>query len=262
MAGSLASTFEAAVSVSPENFDEPRNDNLEVIQGQVRDLAEEVGRLNRQFENVDGLAQMGFEAATLVHDLSNIIGGMMGYVQLAQMTGEQEDIQKCLQVIGTGMQRGRQLIASFKTAISNRRSFETISVRDAIESALKCLSSDLEREGISTRLIGRDHFVIADPRILRKVLLISLTSVALNLPARSALEISIAQMNGELAVCLLGDFEDAIATNPTEVRSRRTYPMRPAEQQFLNGLLAELGGRSDGESANPRSPSIRFILPT
>ncbi len=65
-------------------------------------------------DHVRRLARVGFEAGMTVHDLSNVVGAVIGYAQLAHMTGDAADYRQAVDVIEPALQRARQSIARFK----------------------------------------------------------------------------------------------------------------------------------------------------
>jgi hypothetical protein len=226
--------------------------------------AEQVRLLRKKLDNVDSMARMGFDAAALVHDLSNLIGGMMGHVQLAQMTGEQEDWLRCSNIVGSGMNRARELIADFKTSVNRNRSFQLINLRDEINRVVEIMGPELDREGIRWKVLAADHYLLSDPGMLRKALLIGLTGVAVNLPKGSEVGISAAEISDELVLNIAaypsggmgGEIlEDAFTDGRAPIR------LSDGELQYLDTLIQEIGGRVVGNWEEPSRLNCRIILP-
>jgi hypothetical protein len=226
--------------------------------------AEETRSLRKKLENMDSMAQMGFDAATLVHDLSNIIGGMMGHVQLAQMTDDQEDWKRCFNIVGSGMNRARELITGFKTAVTRTRSFQLFNLRIEIDKAVEVMAPDLWREGIGWKVLAVDHFILSDPRVLRKALLICLTGVAINLPKGAEIGISATEMSGELVIAIAGYPSDGAGQtlsprHPTA--SVKPMALRDEDIQYLETIVQEIGGEVTGNWDEPARLNCRIILP-
>jgi CheY-like chemotaxis protein len=95
------------------------------------------------------MAGIGTLASGIAHEFNNLIGGMMGYAQLAATTDEQDDYKKAVEVVFSSSQRAKKIIANLLT-FSRRihHEIETIDVTTMSGQVLTLVERSLQKQNI------------------------------------------------------------------------------------------------------------------
>ncbi len=109
----------------------------------------EIKQLQRQLFQSEKMAGIGMLAGGVAHEFNNLIGGMMGYAQLAKSTRDISDIEKCIEVVLNSSQRAKEItknLLSFSRRTEPKQ--EEAYLSEIIEMALSLIQRDLEKENI------------------------------------------------------------------------------------------------------------------
>ncbi|MHC4697609.1 MAG: sensor histidine kinase [Planctomycetota bacterium] len=183
-------TRESQPSHSGSSASENAETSLETHIGKLED---QLGLLRAQVRQAQQLASLGTVAATIAHEVNNLLTPILSYAQSALREEDQALQHKALTVT---VKNGRMLVAMTERVLdmsaarpSNRRE---VSVRAAAQNAVDSLCRDLAKDGIQLAMkVGESVTVWADPLQLQQVLF------NLFLNARSAMASS---HNGRLSI--------------------------------------------------------------
>lgn len=115
-------------------------------------------------DHVRRLARVGFDAGMTVHDLSNVVGAVIGYAQLAHMTGDAADYRQAVDVIEPALQRARQSIARFKADADGAGVVTPIDLGAFVASVVDGLRDEIRRAGhLITMGVDQSATVLVKP---------------------------------------------------------------------------------------------------
>jgi len=139
---------------------------------QLSAVQSQLDLLKAQVRQAQQLAELGTAAATIAHEVNNLLTPILSYAQSALERGDEKLSRKALELT---MKHGRML-----TAMSNRvlrisaasaTHPETVKVKDAVEEARESLCRDLSKDGIRfINQVGEEVTVRADALHLQQVL--------------------------------------------------------------------------------------------
>ncbi len=163
------------------------------IEAHIGKLEDQLGLLRAQVRQAQQLAGLGTVAATIAHEVNNLLTPILSYAQTALREEDQGLQRKALTVT---VKNVRMLVAMTERVLdisaarpSSRRE---VSVRAAAQDAVDSLCRDLAKDGIQLVMkVGESVTVWADPLQLQQVLF------NLFLNARSAMASS---HNGRLSI--------------------------------------------------------------
>ncbi len=142
------------------------------VEEHLAGLEAQLGELKSQVHQAQQLAGLGTAAATIAHEMNNLLTPILAYSQAALSAGDTALQEKALKVT---VKNVRMLVAMSERVleISAARSSspELVSVREVTEDALASLCRDLSKDGIVTKLdIDESLQVWSDPLHLQQVL--------------------------------------------------------------------------------------------
>ncbi|MCZ7584233.1 MAG: response regulator [Deltaproteobacteria bacterium] len=113
----------------------------------------EINHLKNQLIQSEKMAGIGTLAGGIAHEFNNLIGGMLGYAQLAEATGRIEDFRKCNDVVFQSSKRAKTIIGNllaFARRVPNV--VETVRLRDVVDEVVSLVARDLQKENIGLSL--------------------------------------------------------------------------------------------------------------
>ncbi|MCL4234326.1 MAG: hypothetical protein KJ042_07390 [Deltaproteobacteria bacterium] len=120
--------------------------------------------MNDDDDHLRRLARVGFDAGMTVHDLSNVVGAVIGYAQLAHMTGDPADYRQAVDVIEPALQRARQSIARFKADADGVGVVAPVDLGAFVASVIAELEPEILRAGHEIELrVERSATVLVKP---------------------------------------------------------------------------------------------------
>lgn len=139
---------------------------------QIERLEGQLTRLKAQVRQAQQLASLGTAAATIAHEMNNLLTPMRSFAQTALECGDPALQKKALTVAVTNAQMLAAMadrVLTMGAAKSPTR--EAVSVRAAAEDAAACLCRDLAKDGIRFSIKADDAVSVwADPLHVRQVL--------------------------------------------------------------------------------------------
>ncbi len=128
--------------------------------------------LKAQVRQAQQLAGLGTAAATIAHEVNNLLTPILSYADAALQSGDGPLAQKALTVTARNV---RMLIAMsdriLELGAAKPRERESVRVRQAVDDALASLCRDPSKDGISLSIAVEESLtVFADPLQLRQVL--------------------------------------------------------------------------------------------
>ena len=112
----------------------------------------EIERLKRQMVHQEKMAAIGSLAGGVAHEFNNLIGGMMGYAQLAAATNQSKDVEKCIEVVLDSSRRAREIVCSLLTFASRPDGLlERMQLVDIVEQTIVLLERSIAKQGVEIR---------------------------------------------------------------------------------------------------------------
>ena len=164
-----------------------------------QDLTEILMLKNRLIQS-EKMAGIGTLAAGIAHEFNNLIGGMMGYAQLASSTSETKDYEKAIDVVFTSSKRAKEIITNLLT-FSRRTSHETevIRVDKLVSQVLSLVERDLQKRNIEVGFsIDAGFRFQTDVGQLQQVLLNLIINAKHAMPSGGKLNVSAAVYGNEI----------------------------------------------------------------
>lgn len=117
----------------------------------------EIKQLKHQMIHQEKMAAIGSLAGGVAHEFNNLIGGMMGYAQLAQATGEISDYEKCVNVVFDSTRRAKEIVSSLLTFARRPEGIlDRIRLTDLVDQVLIMVQRSVAKYGIHVE--RRDEF--------------------------------------------------------------------------------------------------------
>ncbi|MCB1152002.1 response regulator [bacterium] len=162
---------EAQLGYSTSAMLGPQKDNLGTIVVFADVTRENLLRL--QLVQSEKMAGIGTLAGGIAHEFNNLIGGMLGYVQLAESTDDIEDYRRSAEVIRNSGLRAKTIIGNlltFARRVPNR--VEKIELETLVGEIVSLVERDLQSENIMIRTyVEPDVTITTDVGQLENVLL-------------------------------------------------------------------------------------------
>ena len=142
------------------------------VQRRFAHLEAQFERLKNQVRQAQQLSALGTAAATMAHEVNNLLTPILGYAQAAEGSGDAELMKRAL---GVTIRNSQVLIAMSERMlnISAARSAraQSVNVRSVVEGARASLCRDLAKDGITFALEAEESLSVwADPLQLQQVL--------------------------------------------------------------------------------------------
>jgi signal transduction histidine kinase len=138
----------------------------------------EIQRLKARVVHQAKMAAIGSLAGGVAHEFNNLIGGMLGYAQLARATHEPRDVEKCLDVVHEASLRAKDIVTSLLTfARRPEGALEHVRLTDLVDQTLVLVERAIEKKGI--RIVRQYEYrgaLFVDSSRLQVVLLHLLTN--------------------------------------------------------------------------------------
>ena len=142
------------------------------IEDRFAQLSAQFDRLKAQVRQAQQLANLGTAAATLAHEVNNLLTPIRAYAEYALTSGDQELMRKALAVTN----KNAQMVIAMSTRIleisaAKPQKTERVVVRAVVEDALASMCRDLSRDGIDlTVRVDESLTVQVDPLQFQQVL--------------------------------------------------------------------------------------------
>ncbi len=163
-----------APTVSTLNRAKPLNiqHSETMIQQHLQNLESQLNQLRAQVRQVQQLSSLGVAAATIAHEVNNLLTPIRGYAQAALASGDQELARKALTKT---VEHVDMIVAMSERVLeigaSTEPRFEQASVRSIVERAIESLCRDLSKDGLSLSIEIDDALdAWVDPLQIRQVL--------------------------------------------------------------------------------------------
>jgi two-component system, NtrC family, sensor kinase len=131
-------------------MDTRKPDLSELIAGApLPDKTPEVGRLWPAYVDTARLANLGTLAGGIAHEFNNLVGGILGFAQLAKMSAEVEDYERLVEVVFETSKRAQE-IAGDLLCVANRVPGETeiCSLADCVREVLNLVQRRFHKQNI------------------------------------------------------------------------------------------------------------------
>ncbi len=233
----------------------------------------EIHLLKNRLIQSEKMAGIGTLASGIAHEFNNLIGGMMGYAQLASATGEKEDFQKAIEVVFTSSKRAKEIITNLLT-FSRRTAHETelISMEALIRQVLTLVERDLQKSNVEIKSsIDSDIRIRTDVGQVQQVLMNLVINAQHAMPNGGRLSISTAMIADEIHVRVADTGIGIPEENITRIfepffTTKGSIGTGKEEGTGLGlslsyGLIKDLGGEIRVESKEELGSTFTVILP-
>ena len=235
--------------------------------------------LQEQIAQVEKLAGLGQLAAGIAHEFNNLIGGMLGYAQLAMLSPDnREMVMKALLVVEKSCFRAKELTENMLLFSTHTDQPEgQADLVSAVEHASVLLSSQLTKNRIGLFLhYGHSHHIgIESGRLLQ--LLMSLLQNAIHAIIENGsdlreIHVTSLELDNQIQITI----RDTGCGIPADQRSRIFEPFFTTKGPLgggdmgatgiglsvAHGIAASYGGQLElAESEETKGSSFRLILP-
>ncbi len=130
--------------------------------------------MEKQLFQSQKMEAMGTLAGGIAHDFNNILGGIMGYAELAtRKLDENSPVQKYIKQIITASRRATDLVKQILTfSRQEEREKEAVKMSAIINEAIRLLRSSLPATiEIISKIEAENSFVLADPTQIHQVMM-------------------------------------------------------------------------------------------
>ncbi len=186
------------------------------------------------------MASVGYLAAGVAHEFNNLIGGILGYAQLADLTGSVDDYKKTVQVVFEVSQRAKKIIGNlltFSRRTDERK--ELIKITDLVDQVVTLVERRFGKQKIDiVREIDDELAVEIEVGQLQQALLQLLMSAQQAMPNGGQVIIA-AHARGDKAIRL--SVEDSGSPLTSEELNDVFEPF-----SGLQGTASRFSGRTKG----------------
>jgi len=187
---------------------------------------------------------------------------MLGHVQLAQMTGEKEDLEKCIEVLHSGLKRAGELMTGFKAGLTDTEKKSLFNAKNELLGTLKKWGPALDRDDIQWSVRGQECYIVADPDRFQKAVCACVMNLAAFLPQGSALDLELGRGDGELLLTIAGIRRDGKpGKEPGVETTSDVVLLRQEERNFLEAAAMEMNGRFEETLLPGGIRALRIVLP-
>jgi signal transduction histidine kinase len=110
---------------------------------------ERIAELTEQLQQTDRMATLGVLAASVAHELNNILTPVLGYAQLAQKNPDDQTLAaKALSRTATGIESARRITDAILGFAATGDDESNPNILQTFEAAMACLARDPARDGI------------------------------------------------------------------------------------------------------------------
>lgn len=234
---------------------------------------EERKRLQDQLILSDRLASLGQLVLGIAHEFNNIMAGLRGYAQISQLPGKEHRLKE-LPVVVTEMVDRAQGITESLLGFSERfqPKIEDVYPAEIIESILKLMKKELERENITVEMaIPKNYKINTDGGKLQQVLLNLIINARHAMPNGGILSFSVEEKDATVVIKV----KDTGVGIPKENLSRIFDPFFTTKGpiggsnipgtglglSLSYGIMQSLGGSIEVESKVKEGSTFSLLLP-
>lgn len=226
-------------------------DRLERMVYLINRQSSELSMTKELLESNDKYSMLGQEFAPIAHELNNLLGSMMGYAQLADLTQDEKDVRKCMEVVRFASAKARDILQKVKSYLHKNHRMKLQYIPELLDMVLSFLQPDLESAEVKVvRKYTEVPWMITDPAKLQKVLLIILTEIARSVPREGKIEISIRTSEDRIRIRIAGlrpvvsEQQLAFQEFQLEKQSTSEWKLLPLERlENARELVRDLGGQ-------------------
>jgi len=237
-----------------------------------QDLTEIMLLKNRLIQS-EKMAGIGTLAGGIAHEFNNLIGGMMGYAQLASSTNDPNDFKKAIDVVFSSSKRAKRVITDLLT-FSRRTNHEkeVISIETMIRQVLTLVERDFQKRNITVSYSFDPELMIkTDVGQVQQVLLNIVINAKHAMPNGGKLKVSTKVIGPEVHIRV----SDNGVGVPKDSIDRIFEPFFTTKGSIGSGseegtglglslsysLIKDLGGEIKVESRENEGSTFTIILP-
>ena len=248
---------------------------VSAVEQQLAELEARLGELKSQVRQAQQLAGLGTAAATIAHEVNNLLTPILAYSQAALSAGDSALQEKALKVT---VKNVRMLVAMSERVLeissAHSASPASVLVHEVTQDALASLCRDLSKDGIATKLnIDESLQVWSDPLHLQQILfnlflnareaMVSSRSGRLTVSAASRNQqiiIEVSDTGVGIAPELLADIFDPLKTSKPTRRNGRDR-CGGLGLSLCRDLIEENGGSITVASEPGAGTTFTIVLP-
>lgn len=245
-----------------------------LLDAQVARLEMQMETLKAQVRQAQQLSGLGAAAATIAHEVNNLLTPMLSYARVALNGGDEALMRKALEItvrnVQTLVQMSERVLGIAAARVHAR---EAVEVHACVREAAEALCRDFAKDGIRFTITADDGAVVhADPLQLRQVLFNLLLNAQQAMAAARGGRLTVgAAREGDEIHITVADNGPGIAP---EVLPRVFEPLQSTKAQRGGGtrcsglglalcrdLVAENGGKLTVESTAGEGTTFHIRLP-
>lgn len=224
-----------AAPTRPERTRTPTTKVTGAVETRLAMVQEQLNELRSQVRQAQQLSVLGTSAATLAHEVNNLLTPIMAYAIAAQEGDDVELMRKALEVTAKNVNILMSMSGHIlEVGAAKATEAKEIHVRPVVHDAVASLCRDPSKDGIRLRIQVEDDLVaLVDPLQLQQVLFnLLLNAREAMAPARSGLlRISAQQLGSRVAIEVYNTGECI----PKEQLERIFEPFQSGKSNLRNG---------------------------
>jgi len=220
--------------------------------------------------SAERMADVGLLAAAVAHEVNNLIGGVRGFAQLAQMSGSLEDHERVVDVVFETSERAKTLAGDLLTiATRDPERQETASLAGVVQQVATLLQRSLRKQNIEINVDIHDRWMVhTQLGKFQQVLLHVMLSATSGMPRGGTLAIqSCHAEDGGITISLRDD--GALFTEEEQQALFEPHAAALAPEGRLSGaglavcheVMRQLGGSISGGNQPDGGVEMLLTLP-
>jgi K+-sensing histidine kinase KdpD len=243
-------------------------ETVHALAGEIAQRRQEMGLLRGLLDRSEDLARLGQQVGSVAHELNNIVGSIMGYAQLAKLTGEDQDVRKLIDVALAATARAKTILLGLRSATRLKKKTGIQHVPDLLDMVVAHVSRDMGRDRI---VVHREYsdvpWVITDSMNLQRVFLSICTQLARDMDDGGRIDLGIRHRGEWIEIRIAGEATgaDGVSRQLTfdeflpPTREARPFPKEALREN--QEIVSELGGKLHARRGGRNSTVFTVKLP-
>ncbi len=242
---------------------------------QLHDLVfqyeEELQSTRVMLDKSESLARVGLHMGGVLHELNNLVGSMMGHAELAKLTGEEEDVTKCVDTALEATKRARILLRQIRGISRMKNTLDVMNVNETIDSIVHFLDPMIATKGIKLeKEVQQVPWIIGSAKAIRQAILLLTSSLLDTIPAGGSLVLSCNQVGSEICVGISEDRNRELEKvqlplTPVLTSDKKTdlqqVPLDETRRTALDEMIEETKGRLECSCRTGKGYAYQILLP-
>jgi len=237
----------------------------------ARKKEEELVTTKEMLGKSENLARLGLQVGGVVHELNNLVGSMMGYAQLAKLTGETQDITKCIDIALTTTQRARELLRQLRPVSRKNNTTDVMNINETIDSVFHLIEPAIKKKNIEISInCEAVPWLIGSAKAIRQSILMLVSSLIEDIPRGGTLNVSCLQSGKHVVIELAQDRnteseKNQLPLKPLLANGKKALKVQPPidekEMNNIENMLNETNGNLECFCTEGKGFQFKVFLP-